>query len=212
VNVLEELGRKFARLATTSVVRRPGLWRLFRAPLRRQFDALAARWEEIRAANPQHLAAFEAALETLAPAPRRALDLGTGTGAAAFAIAACFPEAEVVGADLAPAMIEEARRNTPPGLAERVRFEVADASRLPYSDRAFDLVALANMIPFFDELRRVVAPGGAVICSFSRGAATPIYVPFATLRRELVTRGFGDFTEYAVADATALLARKAEDR
>src|ERR671925_164783 len=34
------LGRRFARLATDVVVRQPALWRLFRGPLRRQFDRL----------------------------------------------------------------------------------------------------------------------------------------------------------------------------
>src|SRR3989442_1629855 len=195
MNVVETLGRKFARLATTAVVRRPALWRVFRGPLRRQFDALATRWDEIRSANPLHLAALEQALEAIEPPARRVLDLGPGTGAAAFAVAQAFPEADVVGADLAPAMVEEARRNTPPELAGRLRFEVADAAHLPYAEGAFDLVCLANMIPFFDELARVVAAGGFVLCSFSRGAQTPIYVPFETIRRELRARGFGEFVQ-----------------
>jgi len=209
MNVVETLGRKFARLATNAVVRRPALWRVFRRPLRRQFDALAGRWDEIRAANPLHLAGLEKALEAVDPPPQRVLDLGTGTGAAAVTVARRFPNAEVVGVDLAPAMIEEARRTAPADLAGRLRFEVADAARLVYADGAFELVCLANMIPFFDELARVVAGGGLVLCSFSRGAQTPIYVPFETIRRELGSRGFGDFAEFEAGDATALLARKA---
>ena len=56
---------------------------------------------------------------------------------------------------------------TPPELADRVRFDEADAERLPYADEWFDLVTLANMIPFFDELDRVVAPGAGP-CSGGR--------------------------------------------
>jgi hypothetical protein len=67
------------------------------------------------------------------------------------------------------------------------------------------------MIPFFDELVRVVARPGFVVFSFSRGAQTPIYVPPETLRRELGARGFDEFAEFAAGDATALLARKAAD-
>lgn len=207
----QRLRRRYARFATSVVVRRPGLWWLLRAPVRRSFDAIAGQWDEIRSANPQHLAAFEAALEQVEPAPARALDLGTGTGAAAFTIARRFPEADVVGVDLAPAMIDEARRLVPPGLDGRVRFEVGDASGLAFPDGAFDLVALANMIPFFDDLARVVAPGGRVVISFSRGAETPIYVPTERLERELGTRGFDDFRRLAVGEATALLARKRGD-
>jgi len=211
MSVLETVGRKFARLATNAVVRRPALWRVFRGALRRQFDALAGSWEQILAANPRHLDALKQALDEIGPPPQRVLDLGTGTGAAAIAVARMFPDAEVVGADLAPAMIDEARRKAPPELADRLRFEVADAARLPYEDGEFELVSLANMIPFFDELARVVAPGGFVLSTFSRGAQTPIYVPFETIRRELGARGFGQFAEFTAGDATSLLARKTPD-
>jgi SAM-dependent methyltransferase len=206
--IRERLSRRLARFTTTAVVRRPGLWRLLRRPLRRSFDAAAPRWDEIRAANPRHLAALEAALDSLDPPPRRVLDLGTGTGAAAFAVAMRFPEAEVVGVDLAPAMVEQARRNLPAELAGRVRFEVGDAASLPYPAASFDLVALANMIPFFDELARLLAPGGGVIVSFSRGADTPIYVPRERLVAGLRGGGIEAERDFRVGDATALLARK----
>src|ERR671922_1699800 len=124
------LGRRFARLVTNAVVRRPGLWWLFRGPVRRQFDRLAPQWDAIR--TPDHLAAFERALEQVDSSPRRALDLGTGTGDGAFAVARRFPEAEVVGPDLPDPMNAEARRETAPDLAGRVRFEVGDAAALPF--------------------------------------------------------------------------------
>jgi SAM-dependent methyltransferase len=197
------LGRRFARLATNAVVRRPGLWRLFRGPLRRQFDRIAPNWDEI--IQPDHLAAFERALEQVEPPPRRALDLGTGTGAAAVAVARRFPEAEVVGVDLADSMVAEARRKT-----DRVRFEVGDAAALAFEDGAFDLVTHANMIPFFDELARVVAPGGYVVFGFSGGRETPIYVDPGRLRGELERRGFTHFAELDEGRGTAFLARKAE--
>jgi ubiquinone/menaquinone biosynthesis C-methylase UbiE len=201
-----QLGRGFARLTTDAVVRFPGLWSVFRRPLRAQFDRLASEWEEITA-GPDHLAPYEAALQTVEP-PHRALDLGTGTGAGAFAIARRFPEAEVVGADLAERMLEQARRLTSPELEGRVRFEMADASSLPYDDGMFGLVALSNMIPFFDELARVVAPGGTVLIAFSSGAGTPIYVPPERIRDRLSPRGFSQFAQFAAGNGTAITARK----
>ena len=193
-------------MTTNAVVRRPRLWRFFRGPMRLQFDRLAPVWDSRR--RPDSLAAFERALEGIDVAPRRALDLGTGTGAGAFTIARRFPEAEVIGVDLAPAMLAEARRLTPPELASRVHFEQADASRLPYGDESFHLVGLANMIPFFDELDRVLAGGGFLIFSFSGGPETPIWVPPERLRAELSRRGFSEFADFEVARGTALLARK----
>jgi SAM-dependent methyltransferase len=206
VKLRERLGRKFARIATDAVVRSPRLWRLFRGLTARQFDALAPRWDAMR--NPEHLAPLERALEAVEPSPRRVLDLGTGTGSAAVAIARRFPEAQVVGVDLAAEMVAEARRKLPGELENRVSYEQADAARLDFPDASFDLVSLANMIPFFDELARVVAPGGTVVFGFSMGAGTPIYVPASRLRAELGARGFAEFAEFEAGSGTALLARK----
>ena len=155
-------------------------------------------------------APLEQALAALRSEPKRVLDLGTGTGLAAFAIARRFPTASVVGSDIAEEMIAEARGATPPELAERVRFEVADAAHLPFAAGSFDLVSLANMIPFFDELARVTAPGGYVLFSFSGGPETPIWVPPERLRQELGERGFTDFAELAAGRGNGLLARKAD--
>jgi len=201
-----ELGQKFARLSTNAVVRSPRLWRLFRPLVRKQFDAIAGDWDTMR--DPTHLAPYEAALAAVDPAPARALDLGTGTGQGAFAIARRFPGTEVVGVDLADAMLAEARRKMPPELAERVRFENGDASALAFPDASLDLVAHANMIPFFDELERVLAPGGQAVFAFSLGPGTPIYVTPERLREELRRRGFSEFAEFAAGKGTALLARK----
>ena len=198
-------GQRFARFVTDAVVRRPAVWRLVRSPLRRMFDGLAPTWDT--RIGPHHLTALELALEGL-PAPSRVLDLGTGTGVVARALAARYPEAEVVGIDLSPGMIEEARRQLPPNLSGRLRFEVGDASALAVADGAFELVVLSNMIPFYDELARVVAPGGTLALSFSRGAETPIYVAPERLREELGRRGFTEFAEFSAEPATALRAKR----
>jgi ubiquinone/menaquinone biosynthesis C-methylase UbiE len=202
----QQLGQKFARLSTNAVLRSPRLWRFFRPLMRKQFDAIAGSWDTMR--DPTHLAPFEAALAAVDPAPSKALDLGTGTGQGAFAIARRFPHVQVVGVDLAEGMLAEARRKTPADLAERVRFESGDASALPFGDGSFDVVAHANMIPFFDELDRVLAPGGQAVFAFSLGPGTPIYVTPERLKEELHRRGFAEFAEFAAGKGTALLARK----
>jgi ubiquinone/menaquinone biosynthesis C-methylase UbiE len=120
--------------------------------------------------------------------------VATGTGAAARAAAARWPDAEVVGVDLSPGMVDEARARAS---GERERYDVADASALPFADGQFDLVVLLNAIPFFDELARVTARGGRVVVAFSRGAETPIWVPLDRVRAELERRGFGRFEEPA---------------
>jgi SAM-dependent methyltransferase len=200
-------GRKFARFVTVAVARSPRLWPLFRAALRLQFQTLAPRWDELT--GDDHLAPYEAGLEAV-PEARKALDVGTGTGAGAFALARRFPDAEVVGVDLAAAMIDTARRKTPPELLGRVRFDVGDASQLPYEDGEFDVIALTNMIPFYDELARITAAGGRVLVAFASGPETPIYVPLERVRKELRARGFSEFATFSAGRGAALLAGKDE--
>ena len=197
------LGRRFARVATRAVVARPRLWPLFRPLLRFQFESLAPSWEDRR--GPQSLEPLAAALDRVERPPHRILDLGAGTGIAARLLADRYLHASVVGVDLAPAMVKEARRRTDD---PRVTFEVADASRLPHEDGSFDVVVLLNMIPFFDELARVTASGGTVIVAFSSGPATPIYVPPETLKREFGTHGFTSFEDVAAGSGTALVASR----
>jgi ubiquinone/menaquinone biosynthesis C-methylase UbiE len=200
------IGRRFARLATDVAVRYPRLWTLFRPLVRRQFDALAPVWDSMRMEDT--FAPYEAALAGLDGEPSHIIDVGTGTGAGAFTLARRFPASEIVGVDLSERMLEHARRNTPDDLRDRVTFRQGDASALPFADGAFGLAAHANMIPFFDEVARVVAPGGLALFAFSSGAETPIYVPAERLRHELSRRGFTDFAEFSAGRGNALLARK----
>jgi ubiquinone/menaquinone biosynthesis C-methylase UbiE len=174
---------------------------LFRPLLRRQFDRLAPVWDTMVIEDT--LAPYNAALERVNGPVERALDVGTGTGAGARAIRRRFPAAEVVGADVSAAMLDEARK-----LAPEISFVKADAAGLPFDDESFDLVAHANMIPFLDEVARVVRPGGWTLFAFSSGPQTPIWVEPSLLREELARRGFADFAEIAAGRGTAMLARR----
>jgi ubiquinone/menaquinone biosynthesis C-methylase UbiE len=194
-------GTRLARLATDVVVRRPILWPVFRRLMEREFDRAASHWDSMR--SPESSAPFEAALGSVEGPVTDALDLGTGTGVGAAAVLRRFPEAHVVGADLSEEMLERARRNVP-----GAEFRRSDASALPFRDASFDLVTHANMIPFFDELARVLRPGGTALFAFSIGDETPIYVTPERLRAELVERGFADFADFAAGRGTALTARK----
>ena len=112
----------------------------------------------------------------------------------------------MIGVDLAPAMVAEAERKRRGSRPRRSRSATRRRCRSPTA--SFDLVVLVNMIPFFDELARVTAPGGTVVISFSRGAETPIFVSDGRLQRELGRRGFADFAAFAAPPATAFRARR----
>ena len=199
-------GQRLMRVITDVVVRRPQLWRLARRVVVRNFDRLALDWDTLRV-DEVRLRPIDAVLAAVPGVPARVLDLGTGSGAIARLAAARWPSAQVTGADVSPQMIEEARRLA---TSDRERYEVADASALPFDDGAFDLVALNNMIPFFDELVRVVAPGGHVAIAYSMGDRTPIYVPLPRIRAELERRGLEVCLEQPTGPGLSLLARRPE--
>jgi SAM-dependent methyltransferase len=199
-------GQRYARFVTDVVTRVPRAWVLFRGPLASMFDRLAHEWNTTRAA-PGRLDAIRAALEAIEEPPAQVLDLGTGTGAAARLAHELWPAAEVVGVDVSTGMVEEARRLTS---SDRERYEVADSARLPYGDGSFDVVTLNNMIPFFDELARVTAPGGHVAIAFSLGDRTPIYVPSPRVVAELERRGFAHVASFEQGPGRSLLAKKGD--
>jgi SAM-dependent methyltransferase len=110
-------------------------------------------------------------VERLDPQPgKRLLDLATGTGAVAEL--AATTGAEVVGIDIAPALIEQAKQRA----ADRgldIDYRVGDAEALELEDASFDLVSSTCGVMFAPdhpavarELARVTKPGGriALVC------------------------------------------------
>lgn len=108
-------------------------------------------------------------LLSIAPvSPRRVLDLGTGTGALARALARRLPEARIVGADFSRGMLGMARTlSEEPGLDGRLEWLEADAAALPLADASVDAVVSSFVLqlvpdrrPVYAEIRRVLRPGG----------------------------------------------------
>ena len=106
------------------------------------------------------------------PRDGRALDVGTGTAKLALALARAMPDGRVVGVDVAEPMLRQARpsaRGDP--ASSRLQLALADALALPFADASFDCATTAFMVrnvadvgAAFAELRRVVRPGGRVVC------------------------------------------------
>jgi demethylmenaquinone methyltransferase/2-methoxy-6-polyprenyl-1,4-benzoquinol methylase len=98
------------------------------------------------------------------------LDVACGTGKLTCALAvAVGPAGRVVGVDLAPVMVEEARRACSD--VAQVEFSVGNALALPFETGTFDAATIAfglrNLASFengFREMARVVRPGGRVVC------------------------------------------------
>jgi len=80
------------------------------------------------------------------------LELATGPGMIAKHIATAAKS--VVATDFAPNMIETAKKG---GVPQNVTFEVADATSLPYADKSFDLVVIANALHIIPEPQKALA-------------------------------------------------------
>ena len=93
-----------------------------------------------------------------------ALDVGTGAGALALALAPLVRE--VTATDIVPELLEEARRRAP----ENMTVLEADATTLPFADNSFDLVGtlrtfhhMARPELALAEMARVTIPGGTLV-------------------------------------------------
>jgi len=136
---------------------------LTKAAVQTQFSRQAARY----ARSDSHAGDrdLDLLVEHLGMRPGAAvLDIATGTGFTAFALAA--RGARVVGLDLTPAMLHEARRL---GEDTRIAWIAGDAEALPFADRSFDAVTVRRAPHHFPylrqallEMRRVVRPGGRI--------------------------------------------------
>src|SRR6185312_5336872 len=133
----------------------------FRKFERDAHDRIAGSYNELFAAVTDN--AIAPLLDAVEPiAGRRLLDVAAGPGR--LTRAAANRGAVPVGCDLAPAMVELARRLHPD-----IHFDEASVDALPYADGSFDAVICAFGIGHFpdaeramSELSRVVASDGLV--------------------------------------------------
>ena len=94
-------------------------------------------------------------VEAIAPvSDARALDVATGPGLLALALAEHCRE--VVGVDLTEAPLAIAERNRHERGATNVRFQTGDADRLPFADGEFDIVVCRFALHHFEDPARVL--------------------------------------------------------
>jgi demethylmenaquinone methyltransferase / 2-methoxy-6-polyprenyl-1,4-benzoquinol methylase len=112
--------------------------------------------------------------------PRAVLDLATGSGDVAFALADGLPAGvRITGMDFCEPMLEEAvkKRGGSPRWAS-IDFKPGDGMALPLPDRLFDAVTIsfglrnmADRHKALSEMRRVLRPGGRLfVLEFSQPA------------------------------------------
>jgi len=100
--------------------------------------------------------------------PARLLDFGCGEGVLLRLLAARGFAGEMVGSDVSPAMLDEARSKWPTG-ASAPAWALSAPGRLPFPDGSFDIVAALGVLHHvppdrraaeWQEIARVLRPGG----------------------------------------------------
>ncbi len=138
-----------------------------RGKVKGSFHRQATAYDEHAVVQKRVVAHLLEEIQRNAVAPRRILDVGSGTGKLLAGLHLIYPQAHLFGADLALGMCLTAR-----GRLERSGSSVvtADAESLPFANGSLDLVIststyqwLTTLTQAFAEARRLLAPGGAFI-------------------------------------------------
>ena len=172
----------------------PALKQAFVTPM---FDTIAPRYDAFtrlfsfgmdrrwKAAAVSRIAAI-AHERGIAQRPVDVLDLASGTGDIAVAIARALPAARVTALDASPRMVEQATarlrdRAHDADVAPRVHAEVGDMSALPMATASMDVVTagygvrnVPDATVAVREMARVLRPGGTLVTlDFYRPAFAP---------------------------------------
>jgi ubiquinone/menaquinone biosynthesis C-methylase UbiE len=151
-----------------------------------------------------------------------AADLGCGPGLLVIDLARAAPDLHVTGVDLSEEMLSEADAQTRRAdLEERTAFKKGDVARLPFPDQALDLVVSTlslhhwrDPVAVFDEIARVLRPGGAfVVFDLRRDLAAPLWLLLWFVTRVVVPPALRRVNEplssrdaaYTPAEAAALV-------
>lgn len=126
--------------------------------------------------------------------PHRIADLATGTGDLALALQKKLPDAEIVGVDFLPEMLDLAQRK---GVRQIV---LADAMNLPFDDASFDCVTIAfglrnleNWAAALAEMSRLIKANGRLLVLEFSLPTTPILRAFYRFYLHRCLPLFGSF-------------------
>lgn len=121
---------------------------------------LGAELQKHYAVLKQELAAYHVS---------RTLELGTGSGSAIEFIA---PDNSYTGSDISPGLLKQAVKQFAKAGFVDPEFYVVSADDLPFADGEYDLCLcilslnfIGNVERVFDEVKRVLIPGGVFVCS-----------------------------------------------
>ena len=137
-------------------------------------------------------------------APRRILDVATGTGDLAIAMARRIRGTQVLGVDLSEGMLDIARRKVAEaGLDGRVVLDTGDAERLFVSDSAVDVATVAFGVRNFGDLDA----GLRDIARTLREGGRIVILEFSTPRNPLARAFYGFWNRRVLPSVGGMVSR-----
>ena len=139
------------------------------------FDKLAEQYAEKYFGLTDYDRYYQMLADSLSEENSSIIDIACGPGNAAAYIARVRPEVSVVGVDLAPGMVKQARARVP-----TAEFQVLDCRALHQLQRTFHGAAFAfglsylsdaDVAQFFSSLKQVLIPGGVLLLSTITGTS-----------------------------------------
>ncbi len=102
----------------------------------------------------------------------RVLDVATGTGNVAIALATKLPEGHVIGIDFSEGMLSQAKRKMNDIRAKNIEFIEMDMQSIEFPDKSFDVAVCAYSIFFVEDIRKQlvhiaskIKEGGTILVS-----------------------------------------------
>lgn len=141
--------------------------------------------------------------------PKGILDVCCGTGDLTRLLAENNPTIKITGLDYSPGMLEVAEKNRLTAKLNNIEFMQGNALTLPFPDNSFshsvNSFGLRNLNDYeqaIQEMRRVTAPGGLIVCLETSYPESLIIKPFFKLYFKYLMPGFAalthhHYTEYA---------------
>ena len=161
--------------------------------VRKQWDSQANSWYEQRglmfaSTRPIH----EWLVEHLEPRDgQRVLEIAAGPGDTGFLAAGRIGRGRLLSTDLAPSMVEAARKRGAELGVENAEYRVLDAQAMELADASFDgvicrwgFMLMPDPAAALGECRRVLVPGGRLVFAVFTG---PQENPFASIPARVLT-------------------------
>lgn len=143
---------------------------LHKRSLRESFDRAAEKYDEVAVLQREVGERMLDRLQFVRVSPQTILDVGAGTGMFSAALSRHYKKSRVLALDLAPRMLQQARKRK--GWFSRQGFICGDAEALPIADNSVDLIFsnftlqwCGELDQAFAEFRRVLKPGGLLMFS-----------------------------------------------